>query len=323
MQRTTCDDAAISRSSANTWDLFAPSLEAVTTPVPDALTRLRNRPRLRVTERAHKVTTAAPAGGRRNLVSSLLPRRRPKPEQAETVPEHEGEACIIEGPTQLPAHLCVRAHTQGMGVKERRGGVYDIPEMCALLMVVMLSCFLAEEVESSDKSHEETAEPSTDVTSAPATTAAQQEPHDNNRLSSLLTGRRRPNASRRPGSLFPSTGGKTTSQEAACGQKVAGRRKLQNMPFFAQNKQCNAGTEIFQQYANARPISPPHLIQYSIQMICKYYKPKELGGLNLEEVNPHLRGGRVENHLGKTTPSSPDQDLNLDLPVLGGRAQHD
>ncbi|CAG2061034.1 unnamed protein product, partial [Timema podura] len=49
----------------------------------------------------------------------------------------------------------------------------------------------------------------------------------------------------------------------------------------------------------------------------------ELGGLKLEEVNPHLRGGRVENHLGKTTPSSPDRDSNLDLPVLGGRAQHD
>nr|CAD7440505.1 unnamed protein product [Timema bartmani] len=42
-----------------------------------------------------------------------------------------------------------------------------------------------------------------------------------------------------------------------------------------------------------------------------------------EEVNPHLRGGRVENHLGKTTPSSPDRDSNLDLPVLGGRSQHD
>nr|CAD7458645.1 unnamed protein product [Timema tahoe] len=42
-----------------------------------------------------------------------------------------------------------------------------------------------------------------------------------------------------------------------------------------------------------------------------------------EEVNPHLRGGRVENHLGKTTPSSPDRDSNLDLPVLGGLAQHD
>nr|CAD7588263.1 unnamed protein product [Timema genevievae] len=42
-----------------------------------------------------------------------------------------------------------------------------------------------------------------------------------------------------------------------------------------------------------------------------------------QEVNPHLRGGRVENHLGKTTPSSPDRDSNLDLPVLGGLAQHD
>ncbi|CAG2053560.1 unnamed protein product [Timema podura] len=42
-----------------------------------------------------------------------------------------------------------------------------------------------------------------------------------------------------------------------------------------------------------------------------------------KEVNPHLRGGRVENRLGKTTPSSPDRDSNLDLPVLGGLAQHD
>nr|CAD7394696.1 unnamed protein product [Timema cristinae] len=45
--------------------------------------------------------------------------------------------------------------------------------------------------------------------------------------------------------------------------------------------------------------------------------------VELEEVNPHLRGGRVENHLGKTTPSSPDRDSNLDLPVPGGQAQHD
>nr|CAD7262857.1 unnamed protein product [Timema shepardi] len=48
-----------------------------------------------------------------------------------------------------------------------------------------------------------------------------------------------------------------------------------------------------------------------------------IGKVELEEVNPHLRGGRVENHLGKTTPSSPDRDSNLDLPVLGSRAQHD
>nr|CAD7575513.1 unnamed protein product [Timema californicum] len=43
----------------------------------------------------------------------------------------------------------------------------------------------------------------------------------------------------------------------------------------------------------------------------------------LEEVNPHLRGRRVENHLGKTTPSSPDRDSNLDLPVLRSQDQHD
>nr|CAD7403832.1 unnamed protein product [Timema cristinae] len=48
-----------------------------------------------------------------------------------------------------------------------------------------------------------------------------------------------------------------------------------------------------------------------------------IGRVQLEEVNPHLRGGRVENHLGKVTPSSPDRDSNLDLPVLSSRAQHD
>nr|CAD7399167.1 unnamed protein product [Timema poppensis] len=48
-----------------------------------------------------------------------------------------------------------------------------------------------------------------------------------------------------------------------------------------------------------------------------------IGEVELEEVNPHLRGGRVENHLGKTTPSSPDRDSTLDLPVLSSRAQHD
>nr|CAD7203091.1 unnamed protein product [Timema douglasi] len=47
-----------------------------------------------------------------------------------------------------------------------------------------------------------------------------------------------------------------------------------------------------------------------------------IGKVELEEVNPHLRGEKVENHLGKTTPSSPDRDSNLDLPVLNSRAQH-
>nr|CAD7397877.1 unnamed protein product [Timema poppensis] len=54
-----------------------------------------------------------------------------------------------------------------------------------------------------------------------------------------------------------------------------------------------------------------------------YHNVLGIGKAELEEVNPHLRGGRVENHLGKTTPSSPDRDSNLDLPVLSSRAQHE
>nr|CAD7398042.1 unnamed protein product [Timema cristinae] len=50
---------------------------------------------------------------------------------------------------------------------------------------------------------------------------------------------------------------------------------------------------------------------------------EEFERLNLEEVNPHLRGKRVENHLGKPSLSLSDRDSNLDLPVLGSRAQHD
>nr|CAD7200575.1 unnamed protein product [Timema douglasi] len=53
---------------------------------------------------------------------------------------------------------------------------------------------------------------------------------------------------------------------------------------------------------------------------CTVYKSLRIGKVELEEVNPHLRGGRVENHLGKTTPSSPDRDSNLDLPVVSSRA---
>nr|CAD7395884.1 unnamed protein product [Timema cristinae] len=42
---------------------------------------------------------------------------------------------------------------------------------------------------------------------------------------------------------------------------------------------------------------------------CRYQKDIVVQALGAckEEVNPHLRGGRVENHLGKTTPSSPTE----------------
>nr|CAD7197581.1 unnamed protein product [Timema douglasi] len=53
------------------------------------------------------------------------------------------------------------------------------------------------------------------------------------------------------------------------------------------------------------------------------FEEADQANVELEEVNPHLRGGRVENHLGKTTPSSADRDLNLDLPVLSSQAQHE
>nr|CAD7433221.1 unnamed protein product [Timema monikensis] len=39
-----------------------------------------------------------------------------------------------------------------------------------------------------------------------------------------------------------------------------------------------------------------------------------IGKVELEEVNPHLRGGRVEKHLGKTTPVSPTEIRTLISP---------
>nr|CAD7569413.1 unnamed protein product [Timema californicum] len=41
-----------------------------------------------------------------------------------------------------------------------------------------------------------------------------------------------------------------------------------------------------------------------------------LGSLHLEGVFPHLHGGQVETHFGKTFLSTLDQDSNLDLPVI-------
>ncbi|CAG2068515.1 unnamed protein product, partial [Timema podura] len=47
------------------------------------------------------------------------------------------------------------------------------------------------------------------------------------------------------------------------------------------------------------------------------YLPLWCRRLNLEEVYQHLCGGKVENHLGKTTLLTPNQDWNPDLPVIG------
>nr|CAD7257036.1 unnamed protein product [Timema shepardi] len=65
-------------------------------------------------------------------------------------------------------------------------------------------------------------------------------------------------------------------------------------------------------------VGPSHLIgqrtPHSQYGIVYQLLVARIGKVELEEVNPHLREGRVENHLGKTTPSSPDRDLNLNLP---------
>nr|CAD7264436.1 unnamed protein product [Timema shepardi] len=71
-------------------------------------------------------------------------------------------------------------------------------------------------------------------------------------------------------------------------------------------------------------ISPSSAVELDTTSASANYATEAgIGMAELEEVNPHLRGGRVENHLGKPTPSSPDRDSNLDLPVLSSRAQHD
>nr|CAD7393815.1 unnamed protein product [Timema cristinae] len=68
------------------------------------------------------------------------------------------------------------------------------------------------------------------------------------------------------------------------------------------------------------PLSKPYTSTF---MSVSIRQGSRIGKVELEEVNSYLRGGGVENHLGKTTPSSPDRDSNLNLPVLSRRAQHD
>nr|CAD7197019.1 unnamed protein product [Timema douglasi] len=48
-----------------------------------------------------------------------------------------------------------------------------------------------------------------------------------------------------------------------------------------------------------------------------------LGKVELEEMIPHLRGGRVENHLGKTTPAHPTEIRTSISPSSTVELQHD
>nr|CAD7261315.1 unnamed protein product [Timema shepardi] len=61
-------------------------------------------------------------------------------------------------------------------------------------------------------------------------------------------------------------------------------------------------------------------VERSIEQGCRSHYEAIMGGV--EEVNPHFRGGRVENHLEKNL-SSPERDSNFALPVLGSQVQHE
>nr|CAD7570994.1 unnamed protein product [Timema californicum] len=65
-------------------------------------------------------------------------------------------------------------------------------------------------------------------------------------------------------------------------------------------------------------------IRSSFIFATAFKKPRTVEDLILEKVYPHLRGEkeRVENHLGKTSPSSLNRDSNLDLSILGSLVQH-
>nr|CAD7397955.1 unnamed protein product [Timema cristinae] len=87
-------------------------------------------------------------------------------------------------------------------------------------------------------------------------------------------------------------------------------------------KSCKPG--IRASHASTTDFRSRHSLTFN-EMVRHYQRKSDrgIGKVDLEEVNPHLRRRRVENHLGKATPSSPDRDSNLDLPVLSSRAQHD
>nr|CAD7439916.1 unnamed protein product [Timema bartmani] len=82
---------------------------------------------------------------------------------------------------------------------------------------------------------------------------------------------------------------------------------------FAWNERAGNGYEISPPARIRTLTSPSPTIQTRRTQFCEQ--------LSLKELNQHLRGGRVENHLGKTSPSSSDRDLNLNLPIQGSLAQ--
>nr|CAD7407226.1 unnamed protein product [Timema cristinae] len=102
-------------------------------------------------------------------------------------------------------------------------------------------------------------------------------------------------------------------------RKSKGQAFINRMKARAEERQlhdCESGCR------RSEPVFNLYYETPSPQTVCADCHRNMTAGL-YQEVNPHLRGGRVENHLEKTIPSSPDRDSILDLPVLSSRAKHD
>nr|CAD7574461.1 unnamed protein product [Timema californicum] len=71
-------------------------------------------------------------------------------------------------------------------------------------------------------------------------------------------------------------------------------------------------------------ISPSSAIELNTtSALANYATEAGIGKVEFEEVNPHLRGGRVENHLGKTTPVHPTEIRTSISPSSAVELQHD
>nr|CAD7448158.1 unnamed protein product [Timema bartmani] len=67
-------------------------------------------------------------------------------------------------------------------------------------------------------------------------------------------------------------------------------------------------------FSEVTSLGPAGQLVGMAQSFSWFLAPAICAGSAYREVNPHFRGGRVENHLGKTTPSSPTEILALISP---------
>nr|CAD7440006.1 unnamed protein product [Timema bartmani] len=113
-------------------------------------------------------------------------------------------------------------------------------------------------------------------------------------------------------------------------RKGGGRRRAEfilsrfsQFPFTGRKPSCDIDYEGFQLFMDTylEVETPEELCRHLFLSFVK--REQALDGKAFKEVYPHIRGGGVEIHFGKTTLSTPDQDSNLDLPVIGSLAYYE